>query len=90
MRVNPNSELPVVGATSAPVTASGARLGEDQTAFATSDTLNRALALTPDVRAEKVAEAKALLEHGTYPPEVIIQKISALLAIKISSKQPAE
>jgi hypothetical protein len=55
-----------------------------------TDSLNRSLEQTPPVRADKVAEAKALIEDGTYPPAVIIRKISALLAIKIDSQNNAE
>jgi hypothetical protein len=53
--------------------------------LATNETLDRALEQTPEVRADKVAEAKALLDNGTYPPAVIIRQISALLGAKITS-----
>ena len=66
------------------------RLEEDKVALATSDTLNQALEETPETRADKVAEAKGLLQNGSYPPAVIIQKISALLAIHINSQDAAD
>jgi hypothetical protein len=57
----------------------------DNLALATSESLNQALSDTPEVRPDKVAEAKALVQDGSYPPAVIIRKISALLAIKINT-----
>ena len=86
MRVNPNSDASVVAGTQSTPTARGPRLGQDNVALATSDSLDRALEQTPEVRSEKVAEAKALLQTGSYPPTVIIRKISALLAITINSQ----
>jgi hypothetical protein len=61
-------------------------MGQDKVAITNTDTLNRALAQTPETRADKVAEARALLQTGSYPPAVIIRKISALLAIQINSR----
>ena len=90
MRVNPNSEPSVVAGKPGPTVAPGARLGQDKLALATSDTLNRALEQTPEVRSDKVAEAKALLQNGSYPPAVIIRKISALLAVKITSQDNSD
>jgi anti-sigma28 factor (negative regulator of flagellin synthesis) len=55
-----------------------------------TESLNRSLEQTPELRAEKVAEAKALIQDGSYPPEVIIRKISALLAIKIDPQHHAD
>ena len=80
MRVNPNSEPSVVAGNVGANTPAAPRLGQDRSAFATSETLSRSLEQTPEIRADKVAEAKALIQDGTYPPAVIIRKISALLA----------
>ena len=86
MRVNSNSEAAAVSATPGRTTAPEPRLGQDQLALTATESLNRSLEQTPVVRADKVAEAKALIQDGTYPPEVMIRKISALLAIKINSQ----
>lgn len=82
MRVNPNSEASAVSAASNRSVVREPRLGQDKLALTTSESLNSALQQTPEVRAEKVAAARALIQDGSYPPEVIIRKISALLAIK--------
>ena len=84
MRVNSNSEPSVVAGTQGAAAPSAPRLGQDQSAFATSESLAQALERTPEVRSDKVAEARALIQNGSYPPAVIIRKISALLAAKIN------
>jgi anti-sigma28 factor (negative regulator of flagellin synthesis) len=86
MRVNSNSEASAVSATPGRTTAPEPHLGQDKLAFTKTESLNRSLVQTPEVRADKVAEAKALIQDGSYPPAVIIRKISALLAIKLDSQ----
>jgi hypothetical protein len=90
MRVNLNSEASAVPATRGTTVAPEPRLGQDRVALAATESLNRSLEQTPEVRAERVAEAKALIQDGSYPPEVIIRKISALLAIKIEPQNNAD
>jgi hypothetical protein len=90
MRVNLNSEASAVPSTPGTTVAPEPRLGQDKVALTATESLNRSLEQTPEVRAEKVAEAKALIQDGSYPPEVIIRKISALLAIKIDSQNNAD
>ncbi len=81
MRVNPNSEL--VSATGVPARtpASAPSLGEDRLTVGSADNLNQALAETPAVRPDEVARARTLIQDPSYPPTVIIQKLSDLLAI---------
>ena len=86
MRVNPNNDAGAVSATPRRVAVAEPRLGQDQLAPSKTESLNRSLEQTPATRPDKVAEAKALIQDGSYPPEVIIRKISALLAIKIDSQ----
>ena len=86
MRVNPNSETSAVSAPPGRIASPEPRLGQDQLAATATESLNRSLEQTPEVRADKVAEAKALIQDGSYPPAVIIRKISALLAIKLDSQ----
>jgi hypothetical protein len=83
MRVNPNNEASVVSATPARTAALQPSLGQDKLALTATESLNRSLDQTPASRTDKVAEAKALLQDGSYPPAVIIRKISVLLAIKL-------
>jgi anti-sigma28 factor (negative regulator of flagellin synthesis) len=90
MRVNTNSEASAVSATPARTAVPEPRLGQDKLALTTTESLNRSVEQTPAVRADKVAEAKALIEDGSYPPGVIIRKISALLAIKIDSQNNSD
>jgi hypothetical protein len=90
MRVNPNSEASVVSAIQGRTAAPQPSLGQDKLALTTAETLNRSLDQTPEVRADKVAEAKALVQDGSYPPAVIIRKISALLAIKLDTPGTAD
>jgi len=89
MRVNSNSEASAVPATPGRTTAPEPRLGQDKLAFTTTESLNRSFEQTPEVRPEKVAEAKALIQDGSYPPAVMIRKISALLAIKLDPESNA-
>ena len=56
------------------------RLEADMLSLATSETLSRALEQTPATRAEKVAQARSLVEDVTYPPLELIKRISALIA----------
>jgi len=90
MRVNPNSEASAVSATPGRTAAPAPRLGQDQLALTATESLNQSLGQTPEVRPDKVAEAKALIEDGTYPPAVIIRKISALLAINLDPTNNSE
>ena len=85
MRVNPNSDLVGITRTPSQIRAGDPQLGADKLSITTVDTLNRALEQTPAARADKVAEAKSLIADATYPPIVLIRKISALLAIKMDA-----
>ena len=90
MRVNPNSETSAVSAPPGRIASPEPRLGQDQLAVTATESLNHSIEQAPEVRADKVAEAKALIQDGSYPPAVIIRKISALLAIKIDSQNNPE
>ena len=95
MRVNPNSELGPVTRTASPTGTGDPRLGADRLSLTTAAGLNRALEQTPAVRAEKVAQARSLIEDAPYPPPELIRKIAALLAmhseaIKGESQAPSD
>jgi len=90
MRVNPNNEASALPATPGRTSAPEPRLGQDKLALTSSESLSLSLEQTPQTRVDKVAEAQALLQDGTYPPAVIIRKISALLAIKLDPQNAAD
>jgi hypothetical protein len=86
MRVNPNSETSGVVGVPSRTTARTPRLGQDNLALTSTDRIEASLAQTPAVRAERVAEAKKLVLDSSYPPEELINKLSALLASYIDPK----
>ncbi len=90
MRVNPNSEAPEVsGLKCRKAVKETAELGEDETSFSTISSLSAALEGTPAVRLEKVMQAKRLLEDPNYPPQVVIHKLSTLLAMNLQAVDSA-
>ena len=52
-------------------------------AFEGTAALNKALEQTPEVRADVVARAKALVESPSYPPLETINKVAALLGLNL-------
>jgi hypothetical protein len=89
MRVNPNSETSgVTGIPNRPVKQQP-NLGQDETTLISADKVDRAFAQTPEVRAEKVAQAQKLVSDLSYPPQVLIKKLSALLAAHLDSTDKA-
>lgn len=81
MRVDPNREISsVTGVAPRTVEKAGPDLGQDKLSLDKADELNRMLSQTPTARAEQVAQAKRLVLDASYPPEVLIHKIAALLA----------
>ena len=55
------------------------------TEFRAAAALERALERRPDVRTERVEEAKNLVGQPSYPPQETIRKIASLLAMQLSS-----
>jgi hypothetical protein len=85
MRVNPNSEIQSPTGIPGKAPAKGPGLGQDQLASPSADALRAALASTPEVRPDKVAQATGMVQDVSYPPLELIHKISALLAIPLSN-----
>ncbi|MGO9202481.1 MAG: hypothetical protein ACLQM8_18310 [Limisphaerales bacterium] len=56
------------------------RLEPDKADLNGSEALDRALQETPEVRPEKVAQAKALIEDAAYPSADVVAKIASLMA----------
>ena len=59
---------------------------QPQVSFSESESLERSLKGVPDVRADHVARAQALVEDPAYPPRETIRRISNLLAMEINGK----
>jgi hypothetical protein len=59
------------------------RTSEDTPRFAQAESLENALSKTPDVRADKVENARMLVGDPHYPPLEIQRRIAALLAMNI-------
>jgi hypothetical protein len=55
------------------------------TEFRAAAALERALERRPDVRPDRVEEARNLVGQPTYPPRETIRKIASLLAMQLSS-----
>jgi len=60
--------------------------GTDVAVFARSNSLDRALGLTADVRPEAVSRAKQLVADSAYPPAETIRKIANLLALHLDAE----
>ncbi len=90
MRVNPNSELPGAAQVPARAPVQAPALGQDHLALSQAEGLNRALDQTPAARPEEVARAQSLVQDLSYPPMVLIRKISSLLAIHLQAPDPSQ
>ena len=84
MKVNPSRDLPspakVSRATTKSVSAPAPAAATD---FAASTQLADKLAATPEIRADEVARAKALIANPTYPDSKTIHAIAQKLAGEI-------
>ncbi len=56
-----------------------------ETEFNRSAAIERQLADIPDIRANKVAQTRALVETRGYPPEETIRRIADLMAVSPTS-----
>lgn len=84
MEINLNPGLSEVPSTPPPRRATeSVSLGRDASEFAQAATLEKALAATPDVRADVVDQAKQLVAQSAYPPPETIQRIASLLAANV-------
>jgi hypothetical protein len=80
MRVDPNSGVPRP-AGMAPVEAKAKAAAQPDKADLTRlAELNRALENVPEVRAEKVALARALIQDPSYPDEAALGKVADVIA----------
>lgn len=87
MKINPQFNTGAVGGPVSKASASAKTGAHVETAkFDTTRSVSRALEQVPDVRPDKVEQAKNLLSDPHYPPLEIIEKISVLLAIHSGGK----
>jgi hypothetical protein len=87
MRVSPATEASNVAKPSHRPAAQAPRLGEDELALGAAQTLDRALENAPAARADKVAQAKALVADASYPSEAVLDRVAGLLASGIRPKE---
>ena len=87
MRVNPNNDTSEIIGGPSQAARRPARLEQDNPTLTSDDKLSQALEQTPQVRAEAVARAKALVRDPAYPPQVLINKLAALLAVHLSTQE---
>lgn len=87
MRVEPNSELSRVGRIQTPTPPQKLPTEPAMVDLAKADALDAALQATPEVRAEQVARAKALIQDPTYPSDKVVDQVAEVLAKRIRSRE---
>ena len=92
MEVNPNiSAGAVQKVTAKPVATTSAKAAvTDSASFGRTDAVSSGLQQIPDVRADAVAKARSLLNDDNYPPQVVLNAISKLIATKLNQDSPQE
>ena len=89
MQINFNANIdPVPRAGAKPAKSSESSPAPEAAAFDGARALDRSLSETPDVRADKVAAGRKLVEDTHYPPQETIKRIARLLAISIGNESP--
>jgi hypothetical protein len=81
MKVNPNREVPSPARHFAETKSTARSNDTDKPNFVATNNLVQRLASTPDVRAEEVARAKALIADPDYPDAKTIRAIARQLAV---------
>ncbi len=92
MEVNPNiSAGAVQKVTPKPIATISAKAAvTDSASFGRTDAVSSALQQIPDVRADAVAKARSLLNDDNYPPQVVLNTISNLIATKLHQDSSQE
>jgi hypothetical protein len=82
MEIKLNSGMDAVSRSEAkPAVGRGQPELRDGVSFTTSRSLDQALAELPDVRADVVERARALISSAPYPPAETLDKLARLLAL---------
>jgi hypothetical protein len=87
MRIDKNSEIVRAAKLQAAKPARPTPAEPIKVDLAKSDALNAALKATPEVRAEQVARAKALIQDPGYPSDKVVKQVAEVLAKRIRSKE---
>jgi hypothetical protein len=82
MQINPTNNLTPLPERRR-VAGANTPTGRDEANFATTESLQAALRGAPEVRMEKVEQARALIGKSVYPPEETIAKIANLMAMHV-------
>lgn len=91
MRVNANSDIPGHTAIQAARTKAQKPAPEkDQLALDGTQHLKKTLAQVPEVRAEKVAQARQRINDPSYPSDAVLGKIANVLGDKIQPHKDAQ
>ena len=80
MRVNQVGEASNVVKPSRRPASQAARLGEDEVDLGAAETVGRALGKSPAARADKIAQAQALVADTSYPSAAVLDRVAGLLA----------
>ena len=56
--------------------------------FSGTESLEHALAATPDIRPDAVARGRELVKAETYPPSETMQRLARLFAVELSAAKP--
>ena len=82
MQIEFNTSRIAKGDVGQPVTRpAAAPVSTDTTSFTSAASLEAQLRDVPVVRVDKVALAKSLLANPNYPPQELLDRIAALLAV---------
>ncbi len=57
----------------------------DSASFAQAEAINQSLKGEPDVRSSEVERARTLVGQVQWPPEIVIRRISNLLAVNMAA-----
>jgi hypothetical protein len=87
MRVDTNSELSRAARIQALTPSRKTPSEPNKLDLAKSDALDAALKAAPEVRAEQVAKAKALIRDPGYPSAKVVDQVAEVLARRIRSKE---
>ena len=87
MRIDTNSELSRVPNIKAPTPPRKRATEPKMVDMASTEALNAALKATPEVRADQVARAKALIRDPGYPSAKVVEQVAEVLAKRIRNKE---
>jgi len=85
MRINTNSDVAGNGAPVEPRKIQRTMPEPDVAAFTKLGKLTQSLANVPDIRADQVARAKALIADPTYPSQTDTRRLADLLTQKLAT-----